>query len=405
MGYKVRALKGISWVGLFRVSTRIVSLAKTALLARILSPSQFGVYGIALLVLSFLETITETGINVVLVQEKEDIENHIDSAWIVSIARGIIISLFLMILAPFIADFFNTPNSRTLIYLISLVPFLRGFINPAIVKLQKELRFGLEFWYRFSIFMLDALVAVTMSFVMRSSIGVIFGLIAGVILELFLSHIIVKPSPRIFFDKYYLNKILHSGKWITISGIFSYLYQNVDDIIVGKILGIVSLGFYQISYTLSAIPTTEVSDVFSRVTFPVYAKISEDRIRLKRAFLKTTLAIFVLSFPICLIFFLFPKEIILLILGDRWTDAWPVFKVLSVLGFIRAMNSSALSLFLSIGKQKYITIISFVSISVLSLLIFPLVNHFGLTGAAYAALFSSVCSIPVALFLLKKALY
>ena len=80
MSYTARALKGISWVGLFRASTRIMAFVKTALLARILSPSQFGIYGIALIVLGFLETITETGVNVVLVQEKENIEKYILSS-------------------------------------------------------------------------------------------------------------------------------------------------------------------------------------------------------------------------------------------------------------------------------------------------------------------------------------
>lgn len=405
MGYTQRAIRGVSWVGLFRISTRFIAFLRVALLARILYPAQFGVYGIALIVIAFLESITETGVNIILVQEKDNIDKYINSAWIISIIRGITISLFIIITAPFIAQFFNTPDSRFLLYLIATVPFLRGFINPAMVKFQKELRFDVEFKYKFLIYLVDASVAVIASLILRSPTGIVSGLIAGVLLEVILSYIIIKPNPHFLFNKHYLAKMLHKGKWITISGIFSYLYQNIDDIVVGKILGTVSLGFYQMSYNLSAIPITEVSDVFSRVTFPIYMKISGDKLRLRTAFLKTILVISALSIPICLVFFLFPKQIILFVLGDKWVDAWPVFQILAILGALRAIGAPSGAVFLSVGKQKYITIITFVSFSILSLLIFPFVNFFGLTGAALATVLASLVALFFVLFYLKKILY
>lgn len=404
MGYTHNAVRGVSWVGLFRFLTRIVAFAKTAILARILYPDQFGVYGIALIMMALLETITETGVNVILVQAKESIDEYIDSAWVVSIIRGVIISFFLMITAPFVAHFFNTPNSESLLYLISIVPLLRGFINPSIIKLQKELKFDIEFTYRLSIFILDAAVAVIASLILRSPVGIVYGLIAGVLLEVFLSFIMTKPNPHLSFNKYYLGKILNRGKWITISGIFSYLYQNIDDIVIGKILGTTSLGFYQMSYTLSTIPISEISDVFSRVTFPVYTKISGDKLRLRRAFLKTTLVVSALSIPICIVFFFFPKQIILLVLGDKWISVWPTFQILAILGALRAVGAPTGAVFLSRGKQKYITIITSVSFFVLLLLIFPFVIFFGLPGAALATVFASFIALFFVFFYLKKIL-
>src|SRR5256885_5562570 len=102
MGYKKDVIKGVSWIGLLRFLTKLVGFLETIILARILAPEQFGEYGIALLSLGLLEVLTETGVNVVLVQE-EDIDRHIDSAWIVSIARGVIISALLFLISPFVA--------------------------------------------------------------------------------------------------------------------------------------------------------------------------------------------------------------------------------------------------------------------------------------------------------------
>ena len=93
MGYYKQAVNGISWMGGLRLFTRLLALIKIAILARILLPFQFGIYGIATLVLGFLEMLTETGINIFLIQQKEQIDEYVNSAWVVSIIRGFLIFL------------------------------------------------------------------------------------------------------------------------------------------------------------------------------------------------------------------------------------------------------------------------------------------------------------------------
>src|SRR3990172_12131370 len=108
MGFYKDTIKGISWMGSLRGVMRSMSFVRLAILARILTPAQFGVFGIASLILSFLEIVTETGINVFLVQQKDDIDEYINTSWVVSITRGILISLIILILAPTISTFFGS---------------------------------------------------------------------------------------------------------------------------------------------------------------------------------------------------------------------------------------------------------------------------------------------------------
>ena len=92
MGYSRDAFKGVSWMSGFRIVSRGVAFLKMAVIARILSPAQFGIYGIATLVLALLEILTETGINIILIQSKNEIDEYNNSAWVVSIIRGTFIS-------------------------------------------------------------------------------------------------------------------------------------------------------------------------------------------------------------------------------------------------------------------------------------------------------------------------
>ncbi len=405
MGYTKDAMKGISWTGALRFATRIISFLRTVFLARVLSPSQFGIYGIALLITALLEAFTETGVNVILVQEKDKIEKYISSAWIVSIIRGIFISLVIIFTAPFIADFFNSPDSINLLLLISLVPFLRGFINPASVKFQKELQFHKEFWYRFTIFSFDSFVAITLAFLTHHASSLVFGLIAGVVLEIILSFIFISPRPNFSWERNYFSRIFHRGKWVTLSGMFSYLFHNFDNIVVGRILGVGSLGLYQMAYNISMLPITDVADVISKVTFPVYTIISEDRLRLRKAFLKTLLFVSIVTIPFGIILALFPYEIVKVILGQKWLGIVDVLRILVIFGVIRAISGLSSALFLSVGKQKYVTVVTLVSIISLAVTIVPLVMTYGIYGAGLSALIGSLIALPFMAYFTFKILH
>jgi len=402
MGYSGNVIKGASWMSGFRIFTRILSFGKMAVLARVLTPSQFGIFGIATLVLMLLEMLTETGVNIILIQSREKIDEYINSAWVVSIIRGIFISLCIIFSAPFIASFFNTPDAYNILLLISVIPFVRGFINPSEVKLQKDLKFHYEFWFRSSIFTFDAIVAVILVVLTHSVYGLVWGMIAGVLLEVIISFTLMRPIPKLQIRKDYFNEIFHKGKWITAYGFFNYIAQNGDNVIVGKVMGASALGIYGMAYNISTLPISEITDVVSKVVFPVYAKIAGDTRRLRSAFTKSTLAIALSAVAMGGVLFFFPSQIIAFVLGNKWLSAVPVLRVLVVYGVLRAISGSASALFLGVEKQKYVTNMTFLRFAGLVITIYPFVKMFGLVGAGYSALISVVVEIPIIVYYVFK---
>lgn len=388
-------------MALLRGSMRGMTLVKVVILARFLTPAQFGVFGIALLVLAFLEILTETGINIVLIQEEEKTDEYISTAWVVSILRGILIFLLILALAPFIASFFSSPTALNLIRFSSLIPLVRGFINPAIVKFQKELKFNKEFWFRSPLFLIDAIFAILLGILTRSEYALIWGMLAAAVMEVTVSFFIVKPTPKIEFEIEKVKRVIGRGKWITFAGIFEYLFQHLDDIVVGKLLGTASLGLYQQAYRVSTLPISEVGEVFNKVTFPTYTKI-EDKERLKKAFLKVTSVISLFVIPFGLILFFFAKEVILILLGDKWLEAAGALKVLAIFGIIKAISNSAYPLFLSVKRQEIITLITLVGILGLAIPLVPLINKFGIVGAGYATIIGTLVGIPIGIYFLYR---
>lgn len=404
MGYLKDSIRGLSWMTTFRVLYRLIGVLRISIIAHILSPASLGVFGIVAIVLGFLEIITETGINIFLIQEKDDIDNYIDTAWVVSIFRGFLVSILMIVSAPFISKFFHSKDSLPLLYISSIIPIIRGFINPSIVKFQKELEFNKEFLYRISVFSVDCLISVILVAIYKSPMGIVVGLLTGVIFELTYTFIVARPIPKFSFDKIKINKILNRGKWITLFGISDYLYTQSDNVIVGKMLGTAPLGIYQNAYKISTAPLTEVGDVFFRVAVPVFSKISTDKKRLKKAFIKNSFANVILMSFLGILIYIFAGPIVNIIFGKGWESAIPVVKLLSILGVVRGVASSVNSLFVAKINQKYSAIVTLTSVFGLLITIVPLVRLYGIIGAGVATIIGTVISLPLTIYYVRKTI-
>jgi len=404
MGYSTSAFKGISWMALLRVSTRGVAFVRLAILARLLSPTQFGVFGVATLVLALLEVITETGINVFLIQKKDSSHEYISSAWVISIIRGCLIALVLVISAPLIAGFFNSPESQTLLYLIAIVPFVRGFINPSIINIQKDIQFHKEFYLRTTLLLVDASIAIIVALITRSAESLAYGLIFSAVVEVVLSFILFKPRPSLAFEFPKVKHITSRGWSVTLIGIFSYFAENLDNIMVGKIMGTQFLGIYQNAYKISTLSISEIAEAVNKVTFPVYTKLSDDKVRLRKAFSKVFITSSGVTILLGIFIFVFADLIVNVILGPNWSSAVPVVKILAIYGILRTMLGNIPALLLSLEKQKVVAGIISIRLIVLMVLIAPFINQFGMIGAGYAMLASVLVEAPFMAYAARRYL-
>jgi lipopolysaccharide exporter len=404
MSYFKTALTGLSWTAALRGSIRVLAIGKTAVLARLLLPEQFGAFGIAAMALALLEIVTETGINVFLLQEKGDFKEYIDTAWVVSIIRGILISILIIVAAPYISTFFGSPQSLNLLYLAGVIPAIRGFINPANIIFQKDLRFDREFGYRFGILIVEILATILIAWQTRSAISFVWGLIFSAVTEVILSFVLISPKPKIKFEKEKLKHVLDRGKWVTGFGIFDYIFTQGDNIAVGRLLGEAPLGIYRTSYSLSTMPVTEISEIFYKVMFPVLVKVSHDPQRLKKMVAKSVAVVILLMLFVGICVFIFADPLVRVLLGYRWIEAIPVIRVLAITGLFRGLSFSFNSIFVALEKQKYVTMIIFTSMLGLVITIVPMIHQFGIIGAAYASALGSIIAIPVALVCMSKTL-
>lgn len=404
MGYFGQAVKGTGWMTALRAITRGLGFVKIAILARILTPEDFGLFGIAALALAFLETFTEPGVSLALIQQEEDIDDYVSTAWIISIARGLLISLLMVSFSGAIAGFFNRPDAVLIILLASAIPFVRGFINPSAVNFVKNLEFKKEFILKSIPATFDIITAIILSLVIRSPIAIIYGMLMGAVVEVIMTFVMTEIRPAFKFVKSQAKKLLGFGKWVTAGFIMSYLSENFDDIVVGRFLGATSLGIYQMAFKLSVLPSVELAQIISKVIFPVYSKIAGDKQRIKKAMYKTTAVLIGVAAPISFVIALFPESIIKVVLGDQWLAAAVPLQLLAVYGLINASSQGASTVLFAIGKPNIAASIRTIRFAIMLILLFPLISMYNLMGAAMAVVISALIVQPILWYKVSKVL-
>ncbi len=390
------------WLLVLKMSVNIIGLLKLFILARLLVPNDFGMMGVAFLIIAILDTFSDTGLDMALVQMKDDIKEYLNTVWSISIIRGLILYAILFIAAPYVAIFFKSPESTTIIRVVGIAILIRSFTNIGIIYFHKELEFKKHFICRFSATVVNFSVAVFAAFTLRSVWALVFGQLAECITGVVASYLLHHYKPRFNLDLNKAKELFGFGKWVFGSSVLIFLFTQGDDFFVGKLLGVTALGFYQMAYRISSMPTTEITRVISKVTYPAYSKIQDNLPRLRDAYLKTLKLTAFLSFPIAGLIISLAPHLTLVILGEKWMPMVPCMQVLALYGLIISAATTADPVFNSIGKPGINTKNQFLQVILLMALIYPLTSKWGLLGTSLAVVFTSLTVNILVLFKLLK---
>ena len=387
-----KTVRGTFWVFSLRIIDRLFKLIRIIIIARILSPEDFGVFGIALLTLAIMTSFSETGYLQALIQKKDDVKKYFNTAWTVGITRSLLIFLALFFLAKPASAFFGAPEAENIIRVLAFSIIIQSFSNIAVIYFQKELEFHKFFKYQLTGTIVDFAVAVTAAYLLKSVWALVLGLLAGTVIKVIMSYVIESYRPRFSLIKGQVIELFRFGKWIFGSAILIFLITQGDDIFVGSILGATMLGYYQMAYRISNTPTTEISHVIAQVSFPVYSKVQDNPSVLRNGYLKILQLVTLISFPLAAFIFVLAPEFTMVFLGEQWMFMVPAMQVLALAGLIRSIIAITVPLFRATGKPGLETRWQIVRLAVIVILIYPLTISYGILGTSIAIAASAFIS-------------
>lgn len=398
MGYTKQAISGFGWNSFLRAATMGLTILKISVLARLLSPDDFGLFSLVVIALGITEAVTQTGINVTIVQSKQSVKYFLNTAWVIAIFRGLIIGSAMVLLGLFMRGYYDQPQLAILIGLAALVPVIKGFINPAIVSMHKELRFFRDSAYHLSLAIVEVGAAVALGIILQSVLALIIALIIAAVFEVTISFVLFKDRPQFEYLPSRGKLILENAKGLTLSAALNYFHENCDDFILGKILGVHSLGLYHNGYALAHKSNYEPAKAIVHSTFPVYTKIVSDRDRLKRGFLRSLFATCCLITLTSLPLLIAPEFFVNLLLGGQWLEIVPIVRLLVLAGVLQSISIVIYNLFIAKSAYRLMNLHLALSVVILVILLLILPEKYGILGGGMAIFLSRLVTAPLLLF-------
>lgn len=382
------------WVMGHKFLARFAGIFKTIILARILTPNEFGVFGLTTIALGMLETFSETGIDQALIQQKQVTDEHLSSAWVINLLRGTSLFILLYLTAPLISQFFGNPAIVIYIRVIALSPVIKSLKNPAVILLQRQLNFRREFVLRTMGTLAEVTLGIIVSLYTRNAWGLVISILAGVLGETVTSYLIIRPPAKFVPTRASAIRLLNFGRWLWGSSILSYIATQGDNIAVGKLLGATPLGFYQNAYKIATLPSTQITSVVNEVTYPALSQINQDRPRLIRAFKKTFVANLAVSLSAAIGILVLAHPLTMVLFGPQWLPMVPALRILSLYGAIKAISTVVGPLFKAVGKPHIITTYGVLFVLVMAVTILPLTKLYGINGTAWAIVIAAATTQP-----------
>lgn len=402
-GLTSKVLSGGAWVSSLNILNRLLQTLKLIILARLLSPSDFGLMGIALLALAALEQLSQLGVDQALIQEeKDDIDRYLSTAWSLKIVRAILIISVLYVTSSAISSFLGEPQAGPILQVIGITYLFRAFMNPATVYFEKNLEFNKYFSLKFSSVFADVIVAIAFGVIFQNVWALVAGLFAKHLTQLFASYRIDPFRPSLELDTDKAKQLLGFGKWIWASGITTFVSTQGDDGFVVWLLGADALGFYQMAFRLSNAPATEISKVISKVAFPAYSALQNQKKRLRKTYLNTLEIMFYVTVPMAVGILVVAPEFTVVVLGEDWVPIVPALQVMAVAGFVRGIATTGGAIFRGTGFPEWDFRMNLIRAVTILLTIWPLTNYMGITGAAISITLGIGVTIPVWLIVSRR---
>ena len=401
---KQQAIHGVKWTSLSTGIRAILQLIQLIILARFLSAEDFGLVAIVMVVIGFSQLFMDMGISNAIIHKQDITDIQLSSLYWLNLISGMILTVIIFFIAPFVATFYNEKAIIPLLHLLSFSFFINSIGNQYRVLLRKELKFNLLAKSEVVAGLVAFIVAVSLAVNEYGAYSLVWATLANVITSnailLFIGLKLHKP--KFVYDYIEIKNFLTFGLYQMGQNSIVYFNNQFDVIIIGKLFGAEALGIYSLTKQLVMRPSQIINPIITGVAFPIMAKIQDDLTKLKSVYLKIINYLSSINFPIYILMVILASLLVPLVLGEKWIEAVGLFQVLSLYALVRSTTSPAGALLLSKGRADIGFWWSLGEFSLMPLVIY-IGSYWGILGVSIGLLiFQIIILLPNWYFIVKK---
>jgi len=353
---KSQLKSGLFYSAVAKYSGIVISLVVSAVLARLLTPEDFGVIAISMVFIVFISILCDLGFGPAIIQNKALTANDTNNIFSFTLWTALLSSIIFFFCSNLIADFYHNQILIIICRILSVNVFFSVANTVPSALLMKEKAFKYVAIRTLSIQVFAGIISIIAAFHGAS----FYSLLINPLLTSFVMFIIDCNKSKVKFklriELVSVKKILAFSSYQLLFNFVNYFTRNADTLLVGKFLGMNPLGYYDKSYRLMMLPIANITNVLTPIVHPIFSDIQNDKERLFKVNQKIVRFLAYIGFPLSVLLYFISREIILIVYGNQWERAVPVFKILSLSVYSQIIGCSSGAFFQSLNATKYLFI-------------------------------------------------
>lgn len=353
MTLKKQALGGVKWTTVSMLIVTILQFAQLSILARLLDPADFGLMAVMMVVIGFSQAFQDMGISNAIIQRKNITHTQLSSLYWLNIASGIVLALIVLAISPLVASFYDDPRIIGLMSILSSVFILVAVGNQYRVLCQKELDFLTMETINVSAAIVSLAVAITLAVNGFGVLTLVVAMLtqAGLASALFLWVGLRRyHKPALVYNHSELRGFYGFGLYQMGERSINYISANADKLLIGKLVGMNAIGFYNLAWQLIIFPLAKINPIVNKIAFPVYSKVQDDTAALNRYYTFNVKALSIVTMPLLAFLAFFSHEIVHLVFGEGWEATAELLPAFALIGILKALGNPGGAIILALGR-------------------------------------------------------
>ncbi|MDH3637549.1 MAG: lipopolysaccharide biosynthesis protein [Gammaproteobacteria bacterium] len=352
MDVRGRVLTAIKWTAAARFLGQIIAWVITIYVIRILSPADYGLMAMAIVVNGFLYLINDVGLDAVLIQKRELKEHEIRRVFGVVIAINLLFAVLVFAAAPLLADFFNEPLLVNMVRVLSLQFLFLAFETLPQAKLEREIDFKDRSIVDFVTLLFGSVTTLVLALYGFGVWSLVYGHLANIATRTIGLNIIAPCLCWPNFSVRGMGKMLSFGGFVTIDRSLWFVFAESDKFIGGKILGKELLGVYAVANHLASLPINKIAGLINSVTFPAFSRLQTEPKKIGDYLLKGINIMSIVAFPVFLGIACTSYELVSILLGEKWIDAALPLLILGLVMPLRLLSTLLPPVLWGVGRPE-----------------------------------------------------
>lgn len=386
---------GIMWSGITQFSLQVFRFVVIIILARLLNPEDFGIVGLAALFIGIINIINDLGLSAAIIQRKDLEKAHLSTSFWASVGIAILLWFFSILISPFVADFFQEGLVRPILIVTSAGLVIGSFCVVHKALLQKKLKFKKIAIAEISGAFVSGIASIFLAFNQFGVWSLVYGQLLANFVMVLIFWRLCSWKPGFNFSYRHFKDLFTFGGNVMGSRLLNYIDSNVDYLVVGKLLGKTSLGYYTIAYQLMTFPLHKISMMVTRVTFPIFSTIQDDNDALRRGYTKTVRYISLITFPLLTGMLAVAPEFIIVVFGEKWAPIILPLQILCLAGALKSIGTTVGSVLLAKGRSDLQFKWNIITVIVVPIAVVIGAKNYGITGVASAITVMTILLFPI----------